>query len=198
MNMKLNTKIAVLGGVALLTTIGAMTALGQGQSEIQAGLAAHPSLVPLNLQGANRALVARGSAIVNGSAGCTGCHTVGARYLTGGNPFLGEPEMPTIVEFLGGKRAFAGGTIISRNLTPDTTGRPGGLTLEQFIETMTTGKDQKGLSPFTPSSSHDLLQIMPWPDYRKLTENDLRAIYEYLKALPCVNGGPGLSATRCS
>jgi hypothetical protein len=198
MDMNLKTKIAAVSGVvALLTTIGAMTALGQGQSEIQAGLAAHPSSVPLNLQGLNLALVARGSYVVNGSAGCTGCHTVGARYLTGGNPFFGEPEMPNTIEFLGGKRSFAGGTIISRNLTPDTSGRPGGLTLDQFIETINTGRDLKGLSPFTPSPGHDLLQIMPWPDYRKLTENDLRAIYEYLKALPCVNGGPGLSQTRC-
>ena len=27
---------------------------------------------------------------------------------------------------------------------------------------------------------------MPWNAYRDLTDNDLRAIYEYLSAVPCV------------
>jgi hypothetical protein len=32
------------------------------------------------------------------------------------------------------------------------------------------------------------LQIMPWPELHHLSEHDLRAIYEYLKAIPCVSG----------
>ena len=44
------------------------------------------------------------------------------------------------------------------------------------------------------------LQVMPWPVYQDLTDNDLRAIYAYLKAIPCVEGDPGLPArigSRC-
>jgi len=32
------------------------------------------------------------------------------------------------------------------------------------------------------------LQIMPWPAYQSLTDHDLRAIYEYLSAIPCIAG----------
>jgi hypothetical protein len=34
----------------------------------------------------------------------------------------------------------------------------------------------------------NLLQIMPWPTYQGMTERDLRAIYEYLSAIPCIEG----------
>jgi hypothetical protein len=33
----------------------------------------------------------------------------------------------------------------------------------------------------------DLLQIMPWPVYKNMTDHDLRAIYEYLSAIPCID-----------
>jgi hypothetical protein len=38
---------------------------------------------------------------------------------------------------------------------------------------------------------------MPWPIYRNMTDHDLRAIYEYLSAIPCVEGGPGEPPNRC-
>jgi hypothetical protein len=34
----------------------------------------------------------------------------------------------------------------------------------------------------------DLLQIMPWPIYQNMTTHDLRAIYEFLGAIPCITG----------
>ncbi len=40
-----------------------------------------------------------------------------------------------------------------------------------------------------------MLQVMPWPVLRHLTDHDLQAIYEYLSAIPhaepgnCVNAG---------
>jgi hypothetical protein len=46
-----------------------------------------------------------------------------------------------------------------------------------------------------------LLQVMPWPVYRNMTDRDLRAIYEYLRAIPCVEGDPGISGAtsgRCN
>ncbi|HEY0766382.1 MAG TPA: hypothetical protein VGD47_00375, partial [Steroidobacteraceae bacterium] len=33
-----------------------------------------------------------------------------------------------------------------------------------------------------------LLQIMPWPIYQNMSDRDLRAIYEYLSAIPCIAG----------
>jgi hypothetical protein len=39
-----------------------------------------------------------------------------------------------------------------------------------------------------PPFDGDLLQIMPWPIYHNMTDRDLRAIYEYLSAIPCITG----------
>jgi hypothetical protein len=37
-----------------------------------------------------------------------------------------------------------------------------------------------------------LLRVMPWPVYQSMSDGDLRAIYEYLSAIP--HAEPGLSA----
>ena len=182
-------------GLSLIALFAGRLA-AQGDSDVQAGLKMSPSAVTLNLRGLNIALVGRGSYLVNGPGNCSSCHTIGVRFVTGGNPFNGESKVENTVNFLGGNRAFSGG-ILSRNLTPDASGLPAGLTLDQFITTIRTGVDQKNLAPFTPSTTLDLLQIMPWPQFQNLTSEDLRAIYEYLKALPCLPGGPGLPADRC-
>jgi hypothetical protein len=46
-----------------------------------------------------------------------------------------------------------------------------------------------------PSPDNDILQVMPWPVYSKMTDRDKRAIYEYLSAIPCIPGRPGIPAT---
>jgi hypothetical protein len=51
-----------------------------------------------------------------------------------------------------------------------------GLTLQEFIDLMRTGQD--------PDDPSRILQVMPWPYYGKMTDLDLRAIYEYLRAVP--------------
>jgi hypothetical protein len=49
-----------------------------------------------------------------------------------------------------------------------------------------TGADLKQIPPHVPGPDpdNDLLQIMPWPSFAKLNDHDVRAIYEYLRALP--------------
>jgi len=66
------------------------------------------------------------------------------------------------------------------------------LTLGQFLQVLNTGADLKHRAPFVPSETNDLLQIMPWPVFGKMTEHEKHAIYEYLRAIPCIG-----SATRC-
>ena len=168
--------------------------------------------VPLNLVGKNRELVGLGSYLVNAMAGCNDCHSAGPQttYAPGGNPyFKGNP--PTIINqatYLAGGRNFGSllpGTpeIVSRNLTPDRTGRPaGGLTFAQFVHILRTGEDRDHLHPNCSATvtsncfpalqpfNGDVLQIMPWPIYQGMPERDLRAIYEYLSAVPCVVGPP--------
>ena len=170
--------------------------------------------VPLELEGHNRKLVGLGSYLVN-TIGCNDCHDTGPRnqYAKGGNPFFGQPKVVNPETYLGGGRDFGelanppigSAHIISRNLTPDKSGLPeGGNTYEQFKEILTKGTDFDHLHPTCtgapntgciPAKFHgDLLQIMPWPNFKDLTDHEMRAIYEYLKVIPCIQGnypGPG-------
>lgn len=176
------------------------------QSRIRRGFAIAP--VPLNTQGKNCALVGLGSYLVNTNE-CVDCHTRQPGqpnwFVTGGSPFLGQPEQINTAHYLWGGGVFnardAQGNlhpVISRNLTPDASGLPAGYTFEQFRFVIRTGTDLKNLEPHIPSDSQDLLQVMPWPLFDDLTDHDLRAMYEYLRAIPCVEGPPGLPPHPCS
>ena len=90
--------------------------------------------------------------------------------------------------FLAGGVAF--GPFVSANLTPDPTmgNLPdGGHTFEQFKSMMRTGHDA--------DPPHALLQVMPWPIFGNMTDDDLRAIYEYLKLIPHAEPGTEFGPT---
>jgi hypothetical protein len=181
---------------------------GSDEARIRRGFEIAP--VPLNLANKDRGLVGLGSYLVNAMGGCDDCHTASPalQYAPGGNPyFKGNP--PTVLNqatYLGGGRKFGPlvpGTpiIVSRNLTPDRTGRPvGGRSFAEFLQIMRTGEDLDHLHPNCSATvttncfpahqpfNGDLLQVMPWPVYQSLKEHDLRAIYEYLSAIPCIAG----------
>lgn len=146
------------------------------------------SPVPLDLQGKDLALVGLGSYIVNAQGGCNDCHT-NPPFAPGGNPHQGEPKEINADRYLAGGSLF-GPVITSRNLTPDASGKPAGLTFAQFRQVMRTGKDLKNLPPFVPSQTNDLLQVMPWPVYGEMLDHDLRAVYEFLRAIPPLEGFP--------
>ena len=132
--------------------------------------------VPLDLRGKDRAKVGVGSYIVNAQGACNDCHT-NPPFAPGGDPFQGQPKMINQAGYLAGGTAF--GPFIARNITPDASGKPAGLTLAQFIEVMRTGKDFDNKHPAIP-----LLQVMPWVIYREMSDRDLASIYEYLRAIP--------------
>ncbi len=132
--------------------------------------------VLLNLTGKNLNLVKRGSYLVNAVGGCNDCHT-NPSYEAGGDPFKGEAEAINVSAYLGGGRAF-GPTITSANITPDAAGKPAGLTRTQFINLIRTGRHHED-----PTM---ILQVMPWPVYKNMTDSDLKAIYEYLRAIPSI------------
>lgn len=133
------------------------------------------SPVPLNLTGKNPDLVRQGSYLVNTIGSCSGCHT-NPEFASGGDPFQGQAKKIDPATYLAGGQSF--GTMISRNITPDANGNPAGLTLDQFIQVMRTGKDFD-----VPNAT---LQVMPWPYFKDMTDNDLKAIYEYLRAIPSI------------
>jgi hypothetical protein len=170
---------------------------GDEGARILRGYAIAP--VKLNIVGKNWLLVGLGSYLVNAVGDCNGCHSgPPGPFLDGGDPALGQPTMDNKAGYLaGGSDMF--GPFVPRNLTPDKTGRPeGGATYEEFRSIMRTGIDPDQAHPqFGP-----YLQVMPWATFRHMTETDLRAIYEYLRAIPCVEGDPGLPnprppGTRC-
>ena len=183
----------------------------RGESKIRRGFEIAP--VQLSLVGKDRDLVGLGSYIVNAQADCNGCHSAGPQteFLPGGNPYLGQPEKINPATYLGGGRDFGPYPgpgpfphIISRNLTPDKTGMPeGGHTVSEFIEIIRTGVDMDHLHPtctgapdgkcLPPPFDGTRLQIMPWPVYHNLSDHELRAIYEYLSAVPCIEGPPAPS-----
>ncbi len=173
--------------LALLSQLSVPLAGDDSESEIKQGFAIAPVL--LNLQGKNRALVGLGSYIINAQGGCNDCHTCPS-YAPGHNPFLGEPKQFNAENYLAGGVQF--GPFTSRNITPElANGLPEGLTLEQFMLVMHTGIDLDKVHP----QISPLLQVMPWPVYGGMTDHDLRAIYEYLSAIPHaepgVCSGPG-------
>jgi hypothetical protein len=180
------------------------------RSKVEIGFAIAP--VPLNLKGKNRELVGLGSYIVNAQSDCNGCHSHGPQteYLPNGNPYLLRPpsgpysgmKIINPNTYLGGGRDFgpvAGLThLYSRNLTPDKTGRPeGGHTFDEFVNIMRTGIDYDHVHPSCTGAATGscvvapfngaLLQVMPWPQDQDMTDHDLRAIYEYLSAIPCID-----------
>jgi mono/diheme cytochrome c family protein len=87
---------------------------------------------------------------------CNGCHT--KRDMSGG--YIGEP--------------FAGGNeidgVMAPNLTPDSTGRMFGWSKQNFIDRFRMGK----LNPKSP---------MPWNSFKRMTDVELTAIYNYLQTV---------------
>jgi hypothetical protein len=185
-------------------------AQGDGDSRIEQGFQIAP--VHLNLNGKDRNLVGLGSYLVNAVASCNDCHSAGpqTQFVPGGNPFFGQqPTRINPTTYLGGGRDFGpvvpgSPDIVSRNLTPDKTGLPeGGRTYTQFVQELRTGVDLDHLHPTCSASvttncipapfDGNLLQIMPWFGFANLTDHDLRAIYEYLNAVPCIQGPPAPS-----
>ena len=159
------------------------------EAKVRVGYQIAPVL--LNLNGKQPELVGLGSYLVNTLGNCNDCHTNSPanEYASGGNPFMGQfPKKVNSAAYLRGGQTFGpGGAFTSRNLTPDKDGKPAGLTADEFTQVIRSGEDLDHWHPaFGP-----LLQVMPWPKYQDMSDTDLRAIYEYLRAIPCIEGDPG-------
>jgi hypothetical protein len=133
--------------------------------------------VALTIGNRNPILVGLGSYLVNQVASCNDCHT-NPSFAPGHDPYLGQPKQINANVYLAGGHSYPaddGETVFPPNITPDSTGKPGGLTYRQFVLAMRYGQDP---------AANRLLQVMPWPSYQELTHRDLRAIYEYLSSIP--------------
>jgi hypothetical protein len=133
-----------------------------------------------------------------------------AGYLGGGTPFGPFPGTGTFIP----PQSPAGLYVYSRNLTPGCDNAPctnplpeGGHTLQEFITILRTGHDFDLAHPAcstgkmgaygciaSPPFAAGILQVMPWAVQGNMSDNDIAAIYEYLRAIPCIShaASPGL------
>lgn len=184
----LHLRSFLLTGLVVAAVLTSAVQVPAGEIRSERGFAIVPPGVTLTFPKKNRDLVGLGSYIVNAQGGCNDCHTCPS-YTPGHNPFpptKGDGQI-NATNYLAGGVSF--GPVTSANITPDLdTGRPAGLTLEEFIELIRTGHD-----PDSPPGS--VLAVMPWPIYRNMQDKDLEAIYAYLSAIPhaepgtCVRAG---------
>jgi mono/diheme cytochrome c family protein len=140
------------------------------------------------------ALVERGEYLVT-ITGCNDCHTPLVMGSNGPEPDMsralsGHPQ-DMVIEApaeLAEPWGFAGtptntawsgpwGVSFTANLTPDPeTGVLRDFTEAQFIETMRTGRHKGQGRPILPP--------MPWPSFGQMTDDDLRAVFAYLRQIP--------------
>src|SRR5580704_6192629 len=118
------------------------------EAKVQIGFQIAP--VRLDLDGKDRTLVGLGSYIVNAENDCNACHNSGGppnfEYLPGANPYNNQRKVLNPATYLGGGQDFGPAgpppspNIVSRNLTPDKTGRPeGGHTFAEFQQIIRNG-----------------------------------------------------------
>jgi hypothetical protein len=189
-------KLAVLLTAFVLLTVLSISTTGQSDTgNKEAGLAVSAQIkakdekkrvdqgleiapVALTFRNKDRDLVGLGSYIVNAQAACADCHSC-PTYTPGHNPFTGGDGQINPVNYLGGGVPF--GPIISANITPDASGKPAGLTFEEYLQLIRTGRD--------PHEDDEILQVMPWPVFRNMTDHDILAIYTYLSSIPHAEPG---------
>src|SRR5690606_35010597 len=104
-------------------------------------------------------------------AGCRFCHTQQEN----------GKEVPGVA-FAGGlELAFEAGVVVSANITPDPLTGIGGWTREAFVARFKAFADE------VPAvADGDPNTVMPWSLYAGMTEEDLGAIYDYLRTVPPV------------
>jgi mono/diheme cytochrome c family protein len=129
------------------------------------------------------------------SIGCADCHTPkkmgpngpeddNTRFLSGhpaSNVVPPPPKLPAgpwMIMAEGGLTAWSGpwGVSFTRNLTPDKETGLGDWTEQNFIDTLRTGKKM--------GKGRGLLPPMPWQAFSNLSDDELKAIFAYLKSIP--------------
>jgi len=140
--------------------------------------------------------VARGEYLVS-VIGCDDCHTpkqMGpqgpeldlSRRLSGHReavelPSPPAPSGPWAASAYWELTAWSGpwGTSYAFNLTPDENTGIGIWTEDMFVRTIREGRHM--------GTSRPVLPPMPWQVYRNLSDEDLKAVYAYLRSLPPVH-----------
>ncbi|PWB67726.1 diheme cytochrome c-553 [candidate division GN15 bacterium] len=131
--------------------------------------------------------------------GCNDCHSPKVFTAQGPQPDPSKPlsgapastPLPDVPPNLLGPNAWGAictndmtawvgpwGVSFAANLTPDEATGLGSWSEDAFIQTMRTGKHL--------GTGRDILPPMPWQGLARMTDQDLKAIFAYLKSLPPV------------
>ena len=160
-------------------------ALSGATALIVGTILAYPATTRSQQPSGNNALVERGKYLV----GITGCHDCHSPKITGMTPdetraLSGRPSTTTLPSKADGEvhasldlTAWTGpwGQSVASNLTPDpATGIGTRYNEKSFLQTMRTGKKPNG-TPIMPP--------MPSEVYQHMTDDDLRAIFAYLRTI---------------
>jgi mono/diheme cytochrome c family protein len=134
-----------------------------------------PSGAPPAEGPAPRPTLERGAYLVTAVSNCAGCHTQRSMV-------TGAYTGPRLA---GGSAMEAGDKAHTKLVPPDITAKPGTgrvavWTEEEFVARFRAGERIPG-SP------------MPWQAFRRITDDDLRAIYRYLRSVP-VTSAPRLAS----
>ena len=143
------------------------------------------------------ATIARGEYLVT-IGGCNDCHTLFRMGPKGPEPDMsrmlsGHPEQfviaapakMTSAEWMMASAptntAHSGpwGVSFTANLTPDQNTGLGIWTEEMFMKALRTGRHM--------GASREILPPMPWFNYGKMTDEDLKAVYVYLRSIPAIH-----------
>lgn len=176
--------LLLFGAAVLVTTL---LAAGCAVEESAAAAA-------VSAEAAQQAKVERGRYLVM-VGGCNDCHTPWHIGPNGPEPDLsrtlsGHPQDLVITaapapgdgpwswQSVPTNTAFAGpwGVSFTANLTPDEATGTGVWTEDIFIKTLRTGRHW--------GQSRPILPPMPWFNYGKMSDEDLSAVFAYLRTLP--------------
>ncbi|HET9887135.1 MAG TPA: c-type cytochrome [bacterium] len=184
----MRSRVSIVVGILTLGVVGCAPRDPGAQEAAAGGDAAVAGVPAANALERGKYLVAAGA--------CNECHTpftMGpqgpmpdmSRMLSGhpANLELSDPPLPTNDWIMMGNAtntAFAGpwGITYSINLTPHETGL-GVWTEEMFVKAIREGKHMGAGRPILPP--------MPWASYGQMTDDDLRAIFAYLKTIPPID-----------
>lgn len=196
--MRSNRVSAILATAAFVVAVSAcrkQEAPGASQPEVVPGAAtaarasAPPAPASADLVGGGRYLVT--------VMGCNDCHTPFKMGKNGPEPDMtrmlsGHPEgmkmppppkvdMPWAMVGSATNTAWAGpwGVSYTANLTPDQNTGIGIWTEDMFIRAMRSGKHM--------GTSRTILPPMPWPWYGKMRDEELKAMFAYLKSIPPIH-----------